>query len=330
MADTRRLTARLDQPLRLDRFLADQLPDWSRTVLARLIEGGHVRVDGAPARPRTPVGRGEAVEVDLPDLDAPVLLAEDIPLTVLHRDDAVLVLDKPAGMTVHPAGGAGGGTLVNALLGACGDLPGDAARPGLVHRLDKGTSGVMVVALTARALEGLAGQFRRRSVEKEYLAVVWGRPAQDQGVVSLPLGRKPGHRTRQAVRMEGGRASQTEWRVLERYPGHAQVLARPRTGRTHQIRVHMTALGHPILCDADYGGGGPVTASELAGERSSPGERPVLARPFLHARRLVFDHPVSGLRMGFESPPPADLAATLDVLRRLAASQAPLPRRTSS
>jgi 23S rRNA pseudouridine1911/1915/1917 synthase len=298
---------------RLDRFLADRLPELSRARLQALIEAGQVLVDGRAAKASARLKPGQAVSVQVPEPEPARPLPEDIPLPVVHEDEHLLVLDKPAGLAVHPGAGRSSGTLVNALLHRVRDLSGvgGVLRPGIVHRLDRGTSGLMVVAKDDATHRALARQFAERTVEKEYLALVLGVPARPAGVIDAAIGRDPVHRKKMSLRAPRGRAARTSYQVLEALDGAALLRLRIHTGRTHQIRVHLAGLGHPVAGDATYGGG-RTPSSRRAASRQALG---ALARPALHAARLAFDHPASGRRMAFESPLPADLQLTLDALR---------------
>ena len=285
---------------RLDVFVARRLPPLSRTAARRLINEGLVLVEGGLERPSYRLRAGEMVRVQAEPATA-VMVAEpiDIPLDVRYEDADLIVLNKPAGLTVHPAPGEREPTLVNALLAHCPDLQqiGDALRPGLVHRLDKDTSGVMMVAKHAVSLQRLQDQIRARSVEKHYLAVVAGTPDPLQGRVEAPVGRDRSDPRRMAV-VEGGKPSTTEYRVDERFTDTSLLDCHLITGRTHQIRVHLSALGHPIIGDTIYG-----HPSHLIGRQA------------LHARLLAFDHPTSGARIRVDVAPPADIVALLDALR---------------
>ncbi|HEV8702904.1 MAG TPA: RluA family pseudouridine synthase [Candidatus Polarisedimenticolia bacterium] len=299
---------------RLDRTLAERLPGESRAALQRLMRGGRVLVAGRPARPSDRVRGGERVEIDRPAPVPSALAAEDLPLTILHEDADLLVLDKPPGQTVHPGAGSRGGTVVNALLHHCRDLSGvgGVERPGIVHRLDKDTSGVLAVAKNDLAHRALAAQFKAREVEKVYEALVWGRPSAGRGVVDSAIGRHPTARTRMTVRPDG-RPSRTAYRVLYTRGPVSFLEIRPETGRTHQIRVHLSSMSHPVVGDRLYGGRrDPNRAGPPFGEilRSYAG----LA---LHARRLAFTHPRTGERLAFEAPRPRELQALLDRLERL-------------
>lgn len=296
--------------LRLDRFLVSMLGDQSRSQLQRLIKDEHVRVDGRTAKPNQPVKAGQAVTVDIPEpVDAaPKPEALDVP--VLYQDHDVIVVDKPAGMVVHPAAGHASGTLVNALLHHVDDLSGVGGekRPGIVHRLDRGTSGVMVVAKHDAAHEELARQFHDREVEKDYIALVWG-VVQAGRRIDAPIGRDPVNRKKMSAKARRSREAVTRI-VRAEHINPAVTLAQVaiHTGRTHQIRVHLSAIGHPIVGDPLYGGV----------HRRVPGDlRAVLRleRPFLHAARLVFKHPSDGRRMEFTSELPEDLQQVLDALR---------------
>ena len=299
--------------VRLDRFLTSVLPDQSRSHIQRLIKDGSVQVAGAGARPNQPVKTGQIVTVDIPEPIDPTPLAEALPLPILYQDHDVIVVDKPAGMVVHPAAGHASGTLVNALLHHVDDLSGIGGekRPGIVHRLDRGTSGLMVVAKHDASHAELARQFQDREVEKEYIALVWGEVMAGRRI-DTPIGRDPSNRKRMSsapARVRRSREAVTRIVRAEHF-GRTLTLAHVaiQTGRTHQIRVHLSAIGHPIVGDAVYGGV----------HRRVPGDlRAVthLDRPFLHAARLAFTHPADGRRLEFTSELPADLQRVLDQLR---------------
>jgi 23S rRNA pseudouridine1911/1915/1917 synthase len=295
----RKLTIPLEMAgLRLDQALARLLPGESRSRLARLIEEGHVRVDGEPAAVRRKVKSGESVEVWLAPrpVDA-AFRPEAIDLAIVHEDDDLLVIDKPPGLVVHPGSGNWEGTMLNALLHhvpAVKALP----RAGIVHRLDKETSGLLVVAKTERAQAALVRQLQARSVKRTYLAVVRGRVERD-GTVDAPIGRHPVQRTRMAV-VAGGKPAVTHYRVRERFADHTLLECRLETGRTHQIRVHLASIGHPLEGDPTYAGRAPK----------------LFARQALHAWRLGFVHPTSGTTLEFESPMPEDMRALIASLRK--------------
>jgi 23S rRNA pseudouridine1911/1915/1917 synthase len=297
---------------RLDRCLATLADEWSRSHVRRLIDDGRVRLNDAAARPAATVAEGDVLTVDEPDPVALDVEAEAIPLAVVWEDADILVLDKPADLVVHPAAGNPSGTLVNALLHHCPDLSGigGVARPGIVHRLDKDTTGLMVVAKTDRAHQALALAFRWRKVEKTYLAVCYGEPAADEGVVDAPIDRHPRQRQQMAV-VEGGRAARTLYRVIERLGGAALLHCRLVTGRTHQIRVHLAHVGHALVGDPLYAGRQWRALADPAAARACRD----FPRQALHAMRLVLDHPVSGEPMSFEAPMPEDIGALVGVLR---------------
>jgi len=291
--------------LRLDVWLAGQVPDQSRSRLQSLISSGAVTVDGKPARPSSRVQPGQSVTLRWPEPRAAAPRAQDIPLAIVHQDAWLLVLEKPPGLVVHPGAGSPEGTLVNALLHHVRDLSGIGGemRPGIVHRLDKGTSGLMVVAKDDATHRDLARQFAGRTVEKEYLAIVHGVPSPRQGVIDSPIGRDPVHRKKMSARAPRARAARSSYAVAEVLDGAALVRVRIQTGRTHQVRVHLSSLGHPVAGDPLYGG---RRAPAARGEDAREALR-ALPRPALHAARLAFTHPRSGERLAFVSPLPPDL-----------------------
>lgn len=299
---------------RLDRTLAERLAGESRASLQRLMRAGRVLIAGRPARPSDRVRGGERVEIDRPLPGPSTLAAEDLPLVILHEDADLLVLDKPAGLSVHPGAGTRSGTLVNALLHHCRDLSGigGVERPGIVHRLDKDTSGVLVVAKNDLAHRALAAQFKARAVDKVYETLVWGRPRPASGLIDAAIGRHPGARTRMALRPEG-RPSRTAYRVIFSRGPVSFLEVRPETGRTHQIRVHLSSAGHPIVGDRLYGG----RRAESVPGRQFREAFLSYAGLALHARRLAFTHPRSGERREFEAPRPRAFQALLDRLERL-------------
>jgi 23S rRNA pseudouridine1911/1915/1917 synthase len=298
---------------RLDRWLARSLPSESRARLQALIESGAVRLGGRPARSAARLKPGQTVDIDWPAPEPAAPQPEDVPLAVVHEDASLLVVDKPAGVVVHPGAGTRSGTLVNALLHHVRDLSGvgGVLRPGIVHRLDRGTSGLLIVAKNDMAHRALSRQFAERTVEKEYLALVLGTPRRREGTIDGAIGRHPVKRERMAIRPEG-RAARSSYRVVETFPGASLLRVRIHTGRTHQIRVHLASLGHPVAGDALYGG------ARTAPERPAASREALLSltRPALHAARLSFTHPVTGVRLAFESPLPPDLAWVVERLRQ--------------
>lgn len=294
---------------RLDQALAELLPQYSRSRLQQWIDRGRVLIDGAPCRRRDKVWGGEEVWLDASAEPRNECVPQAIPLGIVFEDDHLLVIDKPAGLVVHPAVGNPDGTLQNALLHHDPGLD-RLPRGGIVHRLDKDTTGLLVVAKTLPAHKSLVEQLQRRSVHREYRALVNGIPVAG-GSVDEPIGRHPQHRTRMAV-VASGRPAITHYRVLERFPAHSLLAVNLETGRTHQIRVHMTRIHHPLVGDQTYGGRPrpPKRASQrlIDALRGFP-------RQALHAIRLGFDHPCTGEPMRWEVPMAADLAALLSLLR---------------
>jgi 23S rRNA pseudouridine1911/1915/1917 synthase len=298
---------------RLDAWLARAVPDLSRARVQSLIEAGHVMLESGRPRPSSRLRAGQAVTLSVPPPRPAEPEPEAIALAIVHEDDDLLVVDKPAGLVVHPGAGTARGTLVNALLHHVKSLSGvgGVLRPGIVHRLDKGTSGLLVVAKNDAAHRSLVEQFSGRTVDKQYLAIVLGVPRARKGTVDAPIGRDPRDRKRMSVRAPRGREARSSFETLEAFDGAALLRIGIHTGRTHQIRVHLSALGHPVAGDATYGGTRtpPSQSSEA---------RAVLAgleRPALHAARLSFEHPGTGARMAFESPLPADLRQAVERLR---------------
>ena len=297
---------------RLDRFLARRLPVLSRSRIQQLIKAGHVRVSRGIAEPSLEVWAGLVADVDVPPAGPPAVEAEPLPLAVLYDDGDLVVVNKPAGMVVHPAAGHARGTMVNALLHHVSGLSGIGGRerPGIVHRLDRGTSGVMVVAKHDRAHQSLARQFHDREVGKEYVALVWGTVRGNQ-VFDKPIGRDPRHRRRMSSRARRARPATTRLLHAEPLGGVSLVRLSLGTGRTHQIRVHLSEAGHPIVGDELYGGARRRVPAKLSAVSS-------LERPFLHAARLSFQHPADGRTLTFDAPLPPDLETVLSRLRHQA------------
>jgi len=281
--------------VRLDKYLTEVLPQFSRAYLQRLIRQGHVLIDGQTAKASQKLRANDRITVELPPLPGHPL-AEPIPLTVMYEDEGILVIDKPAGLTVHPAPGHPSHTLVNAILTLCPGLTmsGDVTRPGIVHRLDKDTSGLIVIAKNDFAREYLATQFKSRTVTKRYLVLVKGRLSPEQGIIEAPIGRDPHHRKRMAI-VEAGRQAITRYQVRKYLDGYTLVEVSPLTGRTHQIRIHLSAIGYPVVGDPVYG----VKSAYLH-------------RQFIHAYRLGFRLPSTKQYQEFASPLPADLERALE------------------
>ena len=299
---------------RLDLFLAGKTPQLSRAMIQRAVADGLARIDGRSAKAGRRVKTGEQVILHLPEVKPSGALPEPIPLKILYEDAWLLVIDKPAGLVVHPAPGHPGGTLVNALLHHCRDLSGigGVLRPGIVHRLDKGTSGLLVVAKSDEAHRGLAGQFKRRAVRKSYLALVYGDPKTDGGRIEAAVGRHPADRKKMSTRSRRGRAAVTLWRVRERYGCAALLEVDIETGRTHQIRVHLTDTGYPVVGDRVYGGAGRI---RTVGDPAVRARIKAFDRQALHAWRLFFTHPATGESMQFSAPLPEDMAGLCGFLR---------------
>ena len=285
--------------IRLDYYLAGVDLGLTRSRLRQLIDSGEVLVNGAAVKPAHRVRHGDRVLVSVPPPRPSVAVPQDIPLTVVYQDADLVVIDKPAGLAAHPGPGHPDRTLVNGLLALCPDIQGIGGeiRPGIVHRLDKNTSGLMIAAKTESAHHGLSQQIKDRVVHKGYLALVKGIPSPETGMIDAPIGRDPRRRTRMAVTTDG-RESRTGYRLLERAGRYSLLELQLHTGRTHQARVHLAWLGHPILGDAVYG------------KRS-----PLLSRHFLHAHCLAFAHPATGEPLEFRSPLPPDLDAALEAAR---------------
>lgn len=300
---------REDAGARLDSFLAARA-ELSRTRLRRAIEDGDVLVNDRPAKPSYRVREGDSVELDLPEPPPTELLPEPIPLNIVHEDDDLVVVDKPAGMVVHPGAGIESGTLANALCYHFNHLSHTAGRirPGIVHRIDKETSGLLVVAKNDSAHERLSDQFRDREVFKLYVTLVYGRVSQERGEVEARIGRSRHNRTRMAVVRGGaGRAAHTTFEVADRFNEFTLLEVQIKTGRTHQIRVHMAHINHPVVGDSTYGMGRENTVKQVSIKR----EIARLGRHFLHSARLAFTHPRAGVRLEFSSQLPHELSAFL-------------------
>ena len=288
---------------RLDLFLVRRQPELSRSHVQKLISRGAALVEGRERKGSYKLTAGESVELTLPEPEPLDIRAEDIPLSVLYEDHDIIVVDKPRGMVVHPAAGISSGTLVNALLFHCRDLSGinGALRPGIVHRLDKDTSGVMVVAKNDAAHLDLAEQIRTKSAQRTYLAVVHGNIREEAGTIKGAIGRHPTDRQRMAIVREHGKEAVTNFRVRERFGAYTLIECRLETGRTHQIRVHMTSIGHPLVNDPKYG----------------PRKTPFAIKgQALHSRSLTLRHPATGEQMTFEAPIPEDFAGIIKALRK--------------
>lgn len=290
--------------VRIDKYLAEQLPDITRSYLQKLLKDGSVQMNGKPVKTSTKTAAGAVIELTIPDPEEPEILPEDIPLDILYEDSDVILINKPKDMVVHPAAGHYTGTLVNALMYHCkGDLSGinGVLRPGIVHRIDKDTTGVLIVCKNDKAHNALAEQLKEHSITRKYRAIVCGNLKEDEGTVDAPLGRHPQDRKKMAIVRTGGKRAVTHYRVLERFGNYTYIECQLETGRTHQIRVHMASLGHPLLGD------------EVYGRVKSPFK---LEGQTLHAMVLGFIHPTTGEYMEFEAPLPEYFEKLLEKLRR--------------
>ncbi len=301
---------------RLDVFLAERFSGYSRVQLRRVITAGGVQVDGRRTKAAYRLVTGQRVTVVFPEIPSQRPQPEDIPLEILYEDEYLLAVNKPAGMVVHPSKGHWSGTLVAALTFHFGSLSsvGGKTRPGIVHRTDRDTSGVLVVAKQDQIHLHLAAQFEARTTKKEYFALVAGVPDHDRDWIEQPIGIHPYQREKMAIRAghRSSREAATFYEVRRRFRGFAELRVAPRTGRTHQIRVHLSHIGCPVLCDRLYGGRSQITAGELAGSQE---QTVLLTRQALHASRLELEHPVSGERLTFHAPLPADLQSVRRVLQ---------------
>lgn len=314
-----------DRNTRLDVFLAEHMPEMSRSHIQKLIAKSCVLVDGVVTRAGHRLQPGEGIAVTVPPPEPTDILAEEIPLDVVFEDEQIIVINKPKGMTVHPAPGSRTGTLVNAVIAYSDDLSGigGVERPGIVHRLDKDTSGLLVVAKTDQAHASLQAQIQARTAERRYLALVWGATKFNEAVVDAPIGRHPTDRQKQAVIKDTdrytAREAVTHLKVLERFEGFTLLEAKLDTGRTHQIRVHCSFIGHPVVGDPTYGG----TKRAMPSGYSKLDQRDLstlidgLQGQALHAFSLAFDHPITRERLSFDAPPSPDIEAILAWLRRV-------------
>ena len=304
---------------RVDAYLSSRFSDYSRSVIQKVIDAQAVHVNGLPIKASYKVRLDDQIRIWLPELadDAPI--PEDIPISVIYEDDAFTLVNKPSGMVVHPAKGHWSGTLVNALQFHYDTLStvGGENRPGIVHRLDRDTTGLLLVAKDDLAHRKLALQFEQRTIHKEYMAIVMGVPDRDNDYVERPIGPHPTNREKMAIRNleDGGKESVTFYEVIERFANHALVRCKPRTGRTHQIRVHLAHIGHPVVADKLYSGRDRLTLGDVLGHAISEADDVLIDRQALHAFKLKLSHPLTGLPLEFQAPLPEDMERTLAALR---------------
>jgi 23S rRNA pseudouridine1911/1915/1917 synthase len=307
---------------RVDAYLAKQFPQYSRNLLKKVLDAGGVQVNGETAKPAYKVREGMQVRIALPDMPREGPRPEEIPLDILFEDEELAAINKPANMVVHPARGHWSGTLTAALAFHFQNLSalGGPSRPGVVHRLDRETSGVILIAKNDLTHFSLTSQFAKRTIEKEYLAIVAGEPDHDRDVIDAAIGVHPYQREKMAIRAghSTSREARTFYEVTERFRGFAAVRVVPHTGRTHQIRLHLYHIGCPVLCDRMYGGRGRITRGELFGTEDN---QILLARHALHARRLKFTHPTTNQPIEIEAPLPDDMRQVLEELRKRCASR---------
>jgi 23S rRNA pseudouridine1911/1915/1917 synthase len=306
---------------RIDAYLSSRYPDYSRSVMQKVIEAQAVHVNGQPVKASYKVRLDDLIRIWLPELADDTPLPEDIPIEVVFDDPAFTVVNKPAGMVVHPAKGHWTGTLVNALqfhYDTLSTVSGEH-RPGIVHRLDRDTTGLLLVAKDDQAHRKLAAQFEQRTIHKEYLALVAGVPERDSDYIERTIGFHPTNREKMAIRLaeDGGKEAVTFYSVIERFRGYALVLCQPRTGRTHQIRVHLAHIGHPIIADKSYSGRDRLTLGDLLGPNApeAEAETVLIDRQALHAHSLRLTHPLTGHDLQFTAPLPPDMARLLAALR---------------
>ena len=313
---------------RMDAYLADRFPDYSRSFIKKLMDEDHITVDGSPVKPSYTPKEGDEVLARVPVQTGDPIQPEDIDLEVIYEDEWLIVVNKPADMVVHPSKGHQTGTLVNAVAYHCKNLSeyGGALRPGIVHRLDRDTTGVIVMIKDDEVHREIARQFADREIHKEYIAICEGRMELDSDVVQARIGDHLRSREKMAIRPDRGKRAQTTYEVVERLGQFTIVRCRPRTGRTHQIRVHLKHLGYPVVCDATYGHREMIFLSDLTGGEHPPSEKPLLARQALHARRLTLYHPMKQKKMCFEAEVPPDMMSLVNALRELV-DQGEMPRK---
>ena len=302
---------------RIDRYLASRLPDYSRTFLQKLVKEGAVLVNGRTIKSSYDIQKGDFISVRVPVLEESKIVPEDIPIDIVYEDDYLMLINKPYDMVVHPAGRHHCGTVVNALAFHCQNLSqvNGPLKAGIVHRLDRDTSGIMLTIKSDAVHSQIAMQFEKRSVRKEYLAVVEGELMFDSDEISLPIARHIIDSQKMAVRHDIGKEAVSVYEVIERFRGYTLVKVMPKTGRTHQIRVHMRAIGHPVVADFMYSSQESCYLSDLLQKKREEGELPIIDRQALHAHRIEFFHPIHNKKMEFEVDMPADISALVSTLR---------------
>lgn len=302
---------------RIDRYLASRLPDYSRTFLQKLVKEGSVLVNGRTVKSSYDIQKGDLISVRVPVLEESKIVPEDIPIDIVYEDDYLMLINKPYDMVVHPAGRHHCGTVVNALAFHCQNLSqvNGPLKAGIVHRLDRDTSGIMLTIKSDAVHSHIAMQFEKRSVKKEYLAVVEGELMFDSDEISLPIARHIIDSQKMAVRHDIGKEAVSIYEVIERFRGYTLVKVMPKTGRTHQIRVHMRAIGHPVVADFMYSSQESCYLSDLLQKKREEGELPIIDRQALHAHRIEFFHPIHNKKMEFEVDLPDDISALVNTLR---------------
>ena len=302
---------------RIDRYLASRLPDYSRTFLQKLVKEGAVLVNGRTVKSSYDIQKGDFISVRVPVLEESKIVPEDIPIDIVYEDDYLMLINKPYDMVVHPAGRHHCGTVVNALAFHCQNLSqvNGPLKAGIVHRLDRDTSGIMLTIKSDAVHSQIAMQFEKRSVKKEYLAVVEGELMLDSDEISLPIARHIIDSQKMAVRHDIGKEAVSIYEVVERFRGYTLVKVMPKTGRTHQIRVHMRAIGHPVVADFMYSSQESCYLSDLLQKKREEGELPIIDRQALHAHRIEFFHPIHNKKMEFEVDLPEDISALVNTLR---------------
>lgn len=304
---------------RIDRYLASRLPNYSRTFIQKLIKEGAVLVNGHTVKSSYDIQKGDCISVHVPVLEESKIVPEEIPLNIVYEDDYLMLINKPYDMVVHPAGGHPSGTLVNALAFHCQNLSqaNGPLKAGIVHRLDRDTSGIMLVIKSDAVHSHIAMQFEKRYVKKEYIAVVEGEIMFDSDEIHLPIGRHKTDRQKMAVRRDNGKEAVSIYEVMERFRGYTLVRIMPKTGRTHQIRVHMRSIGHPVVADFMYSNHESCYLSDLLEKERESGEMPIIERQALHAHRIGFFHPIQNKKMEFQVDLPEDISRLVKTLREI-------------